>query len=81
MKRLEKLRDELAKTEHHFDAFCSGFDAATKELMRVIEIQRGAIANEMHWRKIVYCTKDGKDNLGEAALKSYAILNGEVDGQ
>lgn len=41
MKRLEKLRDELANEwpdDYHRKALIEGFDAATSELMRVIEI-------------------------------------------
>lgn len=92
MKALEKLRDKLAnehlvKMDYPVEfqpdlhgAFTDGFDAATKELRRVIEIQRQALG------KISILNHDGPYQAitgpriaQEAIDKADAILNGEKE--
>jgi hypothetical protein len=94
MTKLEKLRDELAINfcenwpymtygPKDLEAFYeAGFDAATAELMRVIEIQREAMQR--------FCDNEGYDDpslihkncghyIPRAMVEADAILNGEKE--
>lgn len=81
MKRLEKLRHDGAQgylgldgyDGHEATAFCHGFDASTKELMRVIEIYRSAF-NDIE----AYYDDDLQWGIcNNAIAEADAILNGE----
>lgn len=79
MKQLEKLRDELACDYHNSDmqkVFKYGFDAATKELMRVIEIQRIAIEKSLFAHVSM---NDTMFPLTESQKLVGSILNGDSD--